>query len=62
VLNFVDEPKVNCNHSCDTPCSITSHILLSADEEFVADSFETPRTENIFICVYGMFTGRRGGR
>jgi hypothetical protein len=56
VLNFVDEPKVNCNHRCDTPSPVTSHILLSIDGEFIANSFEIPRTENISICVYGIFS------
>ena len=55
MLNFVEEPKVNCNHCCDTPSPVTSHILLSVDGEFIADSFEIPRIDNISICVYGIF-------
>jgi hypothetical protein len=46
----------------DTPNTVTSHILLSIDGEFIADSFEIPRAENISICVYGIVSGRRSGR
>ena len=62
MVNFVDEPKVNCNNRCGTPSPVTSRILLSVDGEFIADSSEIPRTENISICLYGIFPGRRGGR
>lgn len=61
VLKFVDEPKVNCNNSCDKPSPVTSHILLSIDEEFIVDSFKTQRTD-ISVGVCGILLGRRGGR
>jgi hypothetical protein len=62
VLNFVDEPKVNSNHRCVTPSPVTSHILLSVDGEFIADSFEIPRTKtHSYVCTVFFLEGEVEG-
>jgi hypothetical protein len=58
VLNFVDDPQVNCNHRCDTSSAVTSHILLSIDGEFIAGSFEIQEPKTFpYVCVVFFLEG-----
>jgi hypothetical protein len=62
VLNFVDEPKVNCNHRCDTPNPVTSHILLSINGEFIEIvlKFQEPKTFP-YVCMIFFLEGEVEG-